>query len=370
MEVQELRRATKRLAGALMWHFGERIPERITEQTVNLPAPPHLGREPFDKDGRQYFDCKDHQACRDPADSLHRHGCRYAGGDATTGPANSDAVDDRGSSLQPSDQACPDSADAAHRQGCRYAYCDTATGPSDTDGLEECESPAGAVRWDSCDCARDHADHDFGGTTGPSVSDCAEDRESPTGAARERMHEQIVDVPVPQVALNERISERMHAQIVDVPVPRKMKEGVEPESRDFGACDDATTGPSDSNCDKDGCFPVDQPGDQACRVSAGSAHRQGRRRAGGDATTGPSCSGSIEEALSDGPQPSSAEEQLLRTTMLNRDTRALWENISQLPESDVKDELRQQLCGFIQHRLVLEQTAAAQPSSLPTPSDV
>ena len=28
-EVQELRRATKRLAGALMWYFGERIPERI-----------------------------------------------------------------------------------------------------------------------------------------------------------------------------------------------------------------------------------------------------------------------------------------------------------------------------------------------------
>ena len=56
--------------------------------------------------------------------------------------------------------------------------------------------------------------------------------------------------------------------------------------------------------------------------------------------------------------------------MLNPDTRALWENISQLVESDVKDELRQQLCGFIQHRLVLAQTAAAQPPSLPTPSDV
>ena len=138
-----------------------------------------------------------------------------------------------------------------------------------------------------------------------------------------------------------------------------MKEGVELESRDSAACDDGTTGPSDSNCDKDGGFPVDQPGDQACRVSAGSAHRQGRRRAGG-----------VEEALSDGPLPSSTEEQLLRTAMLNPDTRALWENISQLPESDVKDEVRQQLCGFIQHRLVLAQTAAAQPSSLPTPSDV
>ena len=73
------------------------------------------------------------------------------------------------------------------------------------------------VRRDSCECARDHADHDVRGTTGPSVSDCAEDRESPAGAARERMHEQIVDVPL----LNERISERMHAQIADVPVIQK-----------------------------------------------------------------------------------------------------------------------------------------------------
>ena len=59
-------------------------------------------------------------------------------------------------------------------------------------------SPAGAVRRDSCECARDHADHGVGGTTGRSVSDCAEDWESPAGAAQERMHAQIVDVPVPQ----------------------------------------------------------------------------------------------------------------------------------------------------------------------------
>ena len=40
----------------------------------------------------------------------------------------------------------------------------------------------------------------------------------------ERIGEQIVDTPVPQVAakdtLQERISERMHEQIVDVPVPQ------------------------------------------------------------------------------------------------------------------------------------------------------
>ena len=74
-------------------------------------------------------------------------------------------------------------------------------------------------------------------------------------------------------------------------------------------------------------------GDQACRASAGSAHRQGRRPAGGDATAGSSGSdwaedggspGFIEEALSDGPLPSSAEEQPLRMAMLMPDTRAMW----------------------------------------------
>ena len=63
------------------------------------------------------------------------------------------------------------------------------------------------------------------GTTGPSVSDCAEDQESPTGAVHERMH--VADVPVPHVALNERISERVHEQVFDVPVPQKIKENVD-----------------------------------------------------------------------------------------------------------------------------------------------
>ena len=358
--MQELRRATKRLAGALMWHLGERIPERITEQTVNLPAPPHtvvstsiarttkLAEIPL-------------TLCIDT--------------DVDT-PAVMQRQVPQIQTLSTTVEALFNQA-TKHVQILQTQHIDKVAAmpiviqrqaPRIQTVLKNVKVPPAQFVGTVVNVPVTMQTMTLVAPQVPSVSDCAEDRESPTGAARERMHEQIVDVPVPQVAIHERILERMHAQIVDVPVPQKMKEGVEPESRDVAACGDATTGPSDSNCDKDGCFPVDQPGDQACRVSAGSAHRQGRRRAGGDATTGPSCSGSIEEALSDGPLPSSAEEQVLRTAMLNPDTRALWENISQLPESDVKDELRQQLCGFIQHRLVLAQTAAAQPSSLPTPA--
>ena len=88
------------------------------------------------------------------------------------------------------------------------------------------------------------------GTTDHSASDCAEDRESPAGAAHERLYVQIADVPVPHAALNERISERMHEQIVDVPVPQKIKENVEPGSRESAACGGATTCSSASNCGK------------------------------------------------------------------------------------------------------------------------
>ena len=179
------------------------------------------------------------QARRVPTDSIHRQVCRSACGVAATGPSFSDGeqtVD------QPGDQACRIPAETVvHRQGyCRYACGDAATGPSYSDFVEECGSPAGAVRRDSCGCACDLADqpgdqagrdpadsvrrqgcrHTCGdGMTGPSVSDSAEDRESPAGAARERMHVRIVDVPVLHVALQERTLKRVHEQIVDVPVP-------------------------------------------------------------------------------------------------------------------------------------------------------
>ena len=110
----------------------ELVPDGSGEQTGLVLVPQimdviaerthaHFGREPFEKDGRQYFDCEDHQVCRVPADSMYRHGCRYACGDATTGPANSDAGDDagddRGNPPHSGDQARRNSADAVHPQG-------------------------------------------------------------------------------------------------------------------------------------------------------------------------------------------------------------------------------------------------------------
>ena len=47
----------------------------------------------------------------------------------------------------------------------------------------------------------------------------------------------------------------------------------------------------------------DNAGDQACRDSADSAHRQGRRRAGGDATTGSSASDCAKDRVDDVPVP-------------------------------------------------------------------
>ena len=69
-EVQELRLVVRRLAASIMWDhgaviLGKRTPERIVEQTVDMPAPQialqhaHFGREPFGRDGRKYFDGED-----------------------------------------------------------------------------------------------------------------------------------------------------------------------------------------------------------------------------------------------------------------------------------------------------------------------
>ena len=51
-EVQELRLAVRKLAGSIMWDrgaaiLGKRNPERIVEQTVDMPAPQI--EEPFGK---------------------------------------------------------------------------------------------------------------------------------------------------------------------------------------------------------------------------------------------------------------------------------------------------------------------------------
>ena len=79
--VQELRRATKRLAGAPMWHLGERIPERLVEQSVDMSAICRRARRSFRRRST-----KTKQACPDSADAVHRQCCRDAHCDATTSP--------------------------------------------------------------------------------------------------------------------------------------------------------------------------------------------------------------------------------------------------------------------------------------------
>ena len=64
----------------------ERISERIHEQTVDQPGD---------------------QARRDPADSIHRQGCRHVCGEATTSPSDSDAVEGCGSPDQPGGRRPP-----------------------------------------------------------------------------------------------------------------------------------------------------------------------------------------------------------------------------------------------------------------------
>ena len=98
-----------------------------------------------------------------------------------------------------------------------------------------------------------------------------------------------------RLALNGRISERMHEQIVDVPVPQKIKENVEPGSRDSAVCGGATTGSSASNCGKDGDFPSIKQVTNACLFSTDSVHRHDCRYACGDAANGPSYSNFVED---------------------------------------------------------------------------
>ena len=64
----------------------------------------------------------------------------------------------------------------------------------------------------------------------------------------------------------------------------------------------------------------------------------------------------------DGPQPSSAEEPdaaVLSTVLLVPETRAVWDSISTMTDSDEKDALRKQLCDFVQLRLAIVQASAA-----------
>ena len=71
------------------------------------------------------------QVTEDPADSLHRQGCRHACGDATTSTSESDGVKDRGNLWRSSSAALCDLADAPVPQilgtlpSCRHALHST-----------------------------------------------------------------------------------------------------------------------------------------------------------------------------------------------------------------------------------------------------
>ena len=106
----------------------ERVSERMHEQVVDASVPMTV-HQPSD------------EARRVPADLLHRQSCRYACGDAVTGPSDSDGFEDCESPDQPGDQASRDPADPVHRQSCRHACGDAATGPSSSDFVEDSGNP-------------------------------------------------------------------------------------------------------------------------------------------------------------------------------------------------------------------------------------
>ena len=162
--------------------------ERFVEQNADVPVPPvvavveitpaeHLSERTQIVDVPVPLDQPGEQACRLPADTVHRLGyCRRACCDAATGSV---------SIAHAGDQTRRDSADAAHRRGCCRAYYDTATGPSVTDGFKDCESP------------------------------------EPVPPSQEEIDETIKLFPV------ERIPERNGDHFVDVPVPQTSEEVAE-----------------------------------------------------------------------------------------------------------------------------------------------
>ena len=76
----------------IMEELQERISERMHEQVVDAPVPVTV-HQPGD------------QACRVPAESIHRQSCRHACGNATTGPSDSDGFEDCGRPAERSSSA-------------------------------------------------------------------------------------------------------------------------------------------------------------------------------------------------------------------------------------------------------------------------
>ena len=148
--------------------ISERMVERISErtQTVDAAVPQKLEEPVVDQPGDQ--------ACRDSVDEVHRQGCRCGCGDATTG------------------QTAQKPVEVPINEVTKHARIHTSA--------KTVEVPPAQFAGTVVDVPVTMQITPLM-TTGPPVSDCAEDRESPAGAARERVHEQIVDVPVPHVAL-------------------------------------------------------------------------------------------------------------------------------------------------------------------------
>ena len=108
-----------------------------------------------------------------------------------------------------------------HRQGCRSSCGVAATGRSILDFREECGSPAGAVRRDSCGDAcdhADHADHAVDATTGPSNSRYAEDRGRPDCAVHRQSREVDEFLEVVKDIPPELMSEGLAKDILAMPM--------------------------------------------------------------------------------------------------------------------------------------------------------
>ena len=124
--LRDLRRALQRLAAAVMWRDGVLMPqvvngtletmentlkERISERTEVVDAtvpqimkelqeriPERMQEQVVDAQVLMTVHQPGDQARRVPADLLHRQNCRYACGDAVTGPSGSDGFEDGGKS--------------------------------------------------------------------------------------------------------------------------------------------------------------------------------------------------------------------------------------------------------------------------------
>ena len=129
----------------------ERISEGMHKQIVDVPMP-HvaLKKRISERIHEQTVDQPGDQDCRDPEDSVHRQGCRYACGDATSGPSDSDGVDDHG---RPADAVRWQSyggADGMRQVACPKCGCLTTF--AEDDACDECGEYSHIRKCAACIC--------------------------------------------------------------------------------------------------------------------------------------------------------------------------------------------------------------------------